>query len=422
MKTKILLILICICGMHMTQAQEDREWGFLKTLQGISYMQKIWTQGIDTVYVIGGIGTGMIARSTNQGESWEKQLLPIATLRDIIFTDHNTGYVVGDNGGIVKTSDGGTTWIPLDSGTDLPLNAIAATGPNNIWIVGGLYVKTSYYGIILHSTDEGNTWQQVDPFPENNKKYFEDIAFRNNLGFITGISTVYKTVDYGNTWEKLTVEENSYSPYRSINITENKAYMLMSDCFFSTEDWNNWKIEKESGSYAISDGLFFLDDNLGYHSYGLQIDGAYSGDPVIMITPNGGKNWTEMKVDYNKMSHPHVGSYSSIRMVNDTLGYVVFNESILKMPKPSKSNNIKKVSTDNNLSIISPSGKLIIQSPFSTIQSVDLLDVSGKVLESKKINNNDLDAEINTSHIPHGMYIIRTSLEGNKTMFNKWIK
>ena len=410
--------------MHMTQAQEDREWGFLKTLQGDVFLQKIWTQGIDTVFIVGDMAEGnnaggMVARSIDQGESWEKQLLPVSTLKDIVFIDHNIGYAVGDKGSIVKTSDGGVTWIPLNCGTDVDLNAIAAIGSDSIWVVGGRYYTSTYYtGIVLHSTDGGETWSQPHFFLEEDSKEFTDVAFRDNKGYITCYGAVYKTTDHGENWEKQIVVENDF--YRGINITENKAYMLIENDLYFTEDMVNWKAQ-DVYIYPFSDALFFLNDNLGYHSYGRQIDGS-DGDPIVITTADGGRNWTRMKIDYNTMSHPPVSSDSDIRMVNDTLGYAIFYESILKMPKPSNSNSTKKIFMNNNLSVVSPSDKLIIQSPSSIIQSVDLLDISGKILESEKFNNNDLEAEINTGHIPHGMYIIRTSLEGNKIMFNKWIK
>jgi hypothetical protein len=49
MKTKILITIICACALFKVQAQE---WGCVSTLQN-EMLRKIWTQGLDTVFVVG---------------------------------------------------------------------------------------------------------------------------------------------------------------------------------------------------------------------------------------------------------------------------------------------------------------------------------------------------------------------------------
>jgi len=70
MKTKILITIICTCALFKAQAQE---WGYVSSLQN-EYLRKIWTQGLDTVYIVG--ENGLIARSIDQAETWNKQYFP----------------------------------------------------------------------------------------------------------------------------------------------------------------------------------------------------------------------------------------------------------------------------------------------------------------------------------------------------------
>ena len=49
--------------------------------------------------------------------TWQNPLPQGNSLSSVYFTDANTGYAVGGFGTIVKTTNGGTTWTALSSGT-----------------------------------------------------------------------------------------------------------------------------------------------------------------------------------------------------------------------------------------------------------------------------------------------------------------
>ena len=49
---------------------------------------------------------------------WQNPLPQGNHLTSIRFTDANTGYAVGDYGTILKTTNGGTNWVTLSSGTN----------------------------------------------------------------------------------------------------------------------------------------------------------------------------------------------------------------------------------------------------------------------------------------------------------------
>jgi len=86
MKTKIYFLAIFLfTGIYAIQAQD---WGYVNTLQD-EWLRKIWTQGMDTVYIVG--EKGLIARSIDKGETWTKQYFPTkAALNDIIFIDYSS--------------------------------------------------------------------------------------------------------------------------------------------------------------------------------------------------------------------------------------------------------------------------------------------------------------------------------------------
>src|SRR5688500_13193147 len=65
--------------------------------------------------------------------------------------DDNRGYVVGNNGTILQTINGGASWTPQTSNTGVSLNDVHFKDANNGWVVGA-------GGLILTTTNGGNTW------------------------------------------------------------------------------------------------------------------------------------------------------------------------------------------------------------------------------------------------------------------------
>ena len=56
---------------------------------------------------------GTILRTTDGGQSWVPQSIGQATgLLGVYFTDTNNGTVVGNDGVILRTTDAGQNWIP----------------------------------------------------------------------------------------------------------------------------------------------------------------------------------------------------------------------------------------------------------------------------------------------------------------------
>ena len=111
------------------------------------------------------------------------------------FTDANNGFVVGDSGIILRTTDAGNNWEIQPSETTLPLNDISFVDENKGWIVGGGY---GVNGIILNTTDGGETWMnQLD----TTANFFRSVNFADmDNGWTVGPCTVSKTTDRGTNW------------------------------------------------------------------------------------------------------------------------------------------------------------------------------------------------------------------------------
>ncbi len=121
---------------------------------------------------------GLINVTTDGGSNWTPQTSGVTSmLQDVHFQNATTGFIVGNNGVILKTTNGGATWGTLTSGTTVNLNAIDFVSATEGWIVGN-------GGTVLHTIDGGSTWS---PFTSGTTENLLDVDFLNvNLGLATG--------------------------------------------------------------------------------------------------------------------------------------------------------------------------------------------------------------------------------------------
>jgi photosystem II stability/assembly factor-like uncharacterized protein len=136
---------------------------------------------------------GNIIRTTNGGTSWQTQISGTSdSLRGVDFLGISVAVAVGDNGTIVRSSDGGAFWSPVTSGTSQSLNGVAALDT-------GVAVAVGAAGTIIRSTDAGISWTTVfTPTSEN----LNDVAFADSLeGLAVGDNgTIITTKDGGLSW------------------------------------------------------------------------------------------------------------------------------------------------------------------------------------------------------------------------------
>jgi photosystem II stability/assembly factor-like uncharacterized protein len=149
----------------------------------------------NTGYALGGDsygGSGLILKTTNGGTSWVSQYSePYTMLWSVCFTDTNTGYAVGYNGTILKTTNGGASWTKQSSGTSSNLYSVRFADSNVGYAVGA-------GGTILKTTNGGTSWVNLSSGTNNQLTgvYFTDA----NTGYVVGGGgTILKTTTGGTT-------------------------------------------------------------------------------------------------------------------------------------------------------------------------------------------------------------------------------
>ncbi|MEZ4691308.1 MAG: YCF48-related protein [Ignavibacteria bacterium] len=100
-------------------------------------------------------------------------------MNDVFFVNSETGYVCGDSGVVLKTSNGGVNWYMLQSELNSNLNGIFFNDAFTGFIAGSK-------GKILKTTNSGINWLNL-PNGSNIAAILKPIVFINyETGFVAG--------------------------------------------------------------------------------------------------------------------------------------------------------------------------------------------------------------------------------------------
>ena len=244
-------------------------------------------------------GYGMILYSPDGGDTWERQGMGSAALdsidlMDVWALDENNVWAVGSKNAILHTTDGGKTWMRIDSPVNPSnpiLQSLSIINNTNLWISGSK-------GTVYNSTDGGNTWAMFDTnffqggLMQGIWAHTPDVIYvvgdvsdqpGANRGFIS------KTLNGGNTWDIIT-PVNDYNKWQWIGVTSYGntvvVYGRKSHYVFSIDGGITWKNDSIADTGGIGGAdinhLIMLDSQIWWGAFDL-------GN--IYITEDGGSNW-----------------------------------------------------------------------------------------------------------------------------------
>ena len=226
-------------------APEQKIW---QTVNAGGLHSFIWTfdyNSSNTLYA-GTWAEGKVIKSTNEGESWvevEGNSPNTAWVWSVRFDANDNLYVGTSSNGVLKSVDGGKTFVQVTNGMDVTdVRALAINNSGHIFAgtwgggiyrstnAGGSWVKlqnglksTVYHGItvapngdvyaasydgfgLYRSTDNGDTWVNLNmPYG-----YLWTVEVTTNGHIFAGTygDGLYRSTDSGTTWEKTTVTSN----------------------------------------------------------------------------------------------------------------------------------------------------------------------------------------------------------------------
>jgi len=305
-----------LCG-DSVQLSANTSWNTIITGVNNNYMNSIYFVNDNIGYVVG--NDGLILKTIDGGTNWLKQNSGTTDyLSSVIFLNADTGFVSGGmpntRGIVLKTMNGGETWTLINNITSNYLRSIYFTDYNNGYTVCD-------NGYILKSTNGGTSWSIQNSGTSN---YLYSIFFTTaNAGIAVGNNgTILKTTNGGSNWT--TINSGINSTLTSVYFTDiNTGYIIGTDgIILKTINGGATWASQNSNVIGWLRSIHFLNSNTGY-IVGME----NNGNGIILKTTNGGTNWMKILSDYNE-------SFTSVFFINDTTGFATtyYSGKILKYP------------------------------------------------------------------------------------------
>lgn len=313
--------------------------------------------------------TGYLLKTTNGGTAWNQA--GIGAVEALCFLNSQVGFASGGSS-ITKTLNGGSTWTSCFYNPDFDRIAGICFPDNNH---GYAVIQTQNLSSILAKTlNGGTTWDtSYSAFG-----FFNCVFFTDSLtGYIgAGNGKAYKTIDGGNLWTTLTVDNISSSAVYAIHFpTPDTGYAGTDNgmIFKTTNAGQTWSL-LTSGIPGFIYSINFCNSGTGYAAGG---DGMSTC--VLIETVNGGTTWTQnascsqtlMSVYFPTPNTGYaVGRDGTILKYSVGVGIQESDDEngISVYPNPIKDNvtieTLKNEGNSKTISIHNLQGQLLLLQPF----------------------------------------------------------
>lgn len=175
----------------------------------------------DTVIAVG--NNGYIIRTTNGGSYWDSIYSTTNnTLYKVTFVNDSIGYICGTNGTVLKTENCGLTWTNIGISTSLNFLSMSFLNKDTGWIAGGNGTYPYYLygdkGILYKTSNGGVSWDIDSTFTETLTSVF---FIDKDTGYVTesfpilgrNIAMLFKTIDGGVSWNLIKQDSLFYGNY-----------------------------------------------------------------------------------------------------------------------------------------------------------------------------------------------------------------
>ncbi len=279
---------------------------------GISYVAP------QTIVGVVGSYPSYFIRTTNGGQNWSNYQnflnLNGEIIRDMEMIN-NTGFIVSNNGRILKTINGGLNWT-MDTTFILPFPRGLLFMSVNMLDESAVYLAGAG-GAVLKSSNSGLNWNYLTGY----QTALRSIQFLNvNAGYASGDGgIIFKTTNSGNNWQKINsgFVKNLYSLYFT-DVNTGYAAGDSGTVIKTSNGGVNWAVQS-TGTDKNLLSIVFTNSNIGYATGGEM----NNGQGVILKTTNGGENW------FTQLSGSSM-NFTSLFFLNTDTGFAVTTSNLYK--------------------------------------------------------------------------------------------
>ena len=277
-----------------------------------------------TIGYVGG-DNGTLMKTTDAGATWQQVNLPSffynTQIRNLNFTDNLTGYIAQGKQ-VYKTADGGGSW-----NASVLLNVGTLQGTHFVEQSCGF--AFGCYESLAKTTDAGATWTAISYSPMSSLHYsYMDFAGSEN-GYLVAQDWYYeeavvrKTTDGGLTWSNVPVpDEINYVSGLEV-LSANELWIGAGNAF-----WNPQTGYSARAYHSTDGGITWTTHTLGATNtnnggvldikFFSQDEGRVVNLNHIYTTHDGGANWSDRNIGANAC----VSCFTPASWVGESTGYV----------------------------------------------------------------------------------------------------
>lgn len=247
---------------------------------------------------------GQIHHTKNGGVDWTLQYESNLYFRSIEFLNENVGFAGTLGSGLFKTTNGGRDWNRIDTLYSFSeftngFCGFSHIGDSSIFAVGAYYGSSFF----LASHDQGNTWS-IKNFGEEADGLVDCYFIDKSTGFISGIkegegAIILKTSDGGISWRNVLTTDGDSEYIWKLDILEDSIIYGSVEHFLpnkpsfivkSIDQGDTWIQLKVSDDYLDLQGIGFQDKDTGW---------VGPRDKALYKTVNGGQTWFPTEEAHN---------------------------------------------------------------------------------------------------------------------------
>jgi len=355
-----------------------------------------------------------IFKTSDGGSSWIEQYFNFGvgcSMDDIQAITDQIVYAVSH--GVYKTTNGGTNWNHINSAGYGGYHSLfflnADTG-----FVGGKKVRHPF-GTIAKTTNGGMAWDTVLSVYGNS---IESLFFiSNSVGWALCGNSIYKTIDEGDTWQEIAVNDYGLKSICFINADIGLAVGRSTSgdgvIIRSIDGGYNWDVVYILNGYELR-SVCFSDSNRGFvvgldNSYLLN-NHNYNISGIILSTDDAGGNWSVKQESWTK-------GLNDVYFLNNNTGWAVgYGGTVIKTTTGGvvfvEEEEIDEIPTDYNLTNnfpnpFNPSTKIKYTVPQSSQVIIKVYDILGNEIEtlvSEEKQTGIYEITWNAANLPSGVY------------------
>jgi photosystem II stability/assembly factor-like uncharacterized protein len=386
----------------------------------------------DSVYGWIAGDSGIILNTTNGGNNWSAQMRnPNNFLVDIFFLNRLYGWSIAwralgtvTQSLIYSTTNGGNNWTYFEYPDSLTLlNTVYFLNPNTGFL-GCIYTSTR---TILRTTNGGANWfpATVDTnfgsnFPARIFKFTNSSTGYAAGGYKDVSGVVWKTTDGGVNWLSKAIGGESFSAIDFNNsgtiIITGGDYEYGVSAAYSTDEGNNWNYDF-TGFFGIGYSMSFRTNTEGWITSGFS-------QMFLKTTDSGGK--------WDKVPTPNNTSVYSVTFTNQRTGWAVGDSgTILKFTGTPigiyNQNNIQPDKTSllqNYPNPFNPTTVICYQLSVASDVTLKVYDVQGrevKTLVKKRSNAGTYEVKFDGTGLTSGVYFYSLNADGKVVHTRKMV-